>query len=196
MSWTIDETRVRPFLSAADRRDLLTLLRRPGGTGQEPLGDAVATPAPGRAGLAGTGLATPRPATADPVAQAPKWKDLKDGKDFKDHKDNKDNKDWKDLKDWKDRKDSKDFKDTKDSKDFKDFKDGIDGAHPGAAAGRAPDDRPAAGLAPAGPGDAATAGMVTGDEPTRPGVIDEDDIGAVLRASRVNRYLRAAGVVI
>ncbi|EFC83439.1 hypothetical protein [Parafrankia sp. EUN1f] len=184
MPWTIDETRVRPFMSAADRRDLLTMLRRPGDAGHEQDGDALGAAVPGRAGLGAAGHAPGRPVPADPVGQAPKFKDFKDGKDFKD---------------WKDSKDTKDTKDHKDFKDFKDFKDGTDGAHPGAAAGRIAVDR-STGLGPVGSGDAASArtvpGRATDGVPATSAVIDEDDIGAVLRASRVNQYLRAAGVVI
>ncbi|MFH9088787.1 hypothetical protein [Streptomyces sp. NPDC017673] len=73
MTWTIDETRVMPFLKAAHRRDLLAALRRP---------TPVTDPAPAMED------GTPAPATATgdgtPGPHAKSSKDFKDSKDVTD----------------------------------------------------------------------------------------------------------------
>lgn len=122
---------------------------------------------------AGVGTAT------TPGPQAGKWKDYKDGKDSKenkDYKDGKDSKDWKDSKDGKDTKDYKDYKDGKDSKDHKDF----DYALASVCETRQ--------FTEPGPELSVSVGIEVADA--------EDDVVTVLRNSRVNRYLRRAGLVI
>jgi hypothetical protein len=95
MAWTIEESRVSPFLTAAERRDVTWTLWR---------------------------LQTRRCALheTEATSQTAKrfGKDTKDGKDFKDGKEGKDYKDGKEFKDYKDGKEGKDFKDAKDYKDY------------------------------------------------------------------------------
>ncbi|ANP50932.1 hypothetical protein J2Z21_005133 [Streptomyces griseochromogenes] len=179
MTWTIDESRVRPFLSAAERRDVTALLWN--------------APQPGRAF---SEQEDPDASDAGRPPEARKrfkeFKDIKDGKDHKDGKDGKESKevkeykDVKDTKDGKDRKDTKDTKDSKDSKDFKDGKDSFDGAMapPGAAAVvRHPQEPPAPG----------PTGIPQRIEAPADG---PEQAAAALRASRINRLLRRRGVII
>lgn len=175
MAWSVDESRVRPFLEAAGRRDIAAGLWR--------------RPMPGRA--------FPDISAAHPERERPNarkhfkdWKDSKDSKDWKDSKDVKDSKDYKDSKDWKDGKEDKDSKDWKDGKDGPDFSmtDAGARAYVPALAGGGPgepvDARPSG-----APGMAAAAGTwQTGGE--REEIID------TLRASRINRFLRRNGLVI
>ncbi|MGH3379375.1 MAG: hypothetical protein ACRDP6_32050 [Actinoallomurus sp.] len=171
MSWTIDESRVKPFLSAAERRDVTALLwgaPRVGLLFPEQESDEAA-------------------AENHPPAGAKRTKDGKDFKDGKDGKEFKEQKDTKDTKDFKDGKDTKDSKDSKDSKDFKDGKDSFDGA-------MAPSDavmfvRPDE-SAPSRPSDLPRWDRVES------GTIEPDEAYAVLRGSRINRLLRRRGVVI
>ncbi|WP_204358586.1 hypothetical protein [Streptosporangium sp. 'caverna'] len=100
MAWVVDESRVMPFLTTSDRRDVVTRLLM-----QPMVSRVFDEESPGR--------------------QSPTSSPYK-GKDFKDGKDSKENKDYKDGKDGKDNKDFKDFKDSKDGKDFKDGKDSKD----------------------------------------------------------------------
>jgi hypothetical protein len=111
MTWTIDEARIQPFLTAAERRDVLARLARPG-----------------RHASSGLALST---ALQDPAVGS--YKEGKESKDYKDKegkesKDYKDNKDGKDFKDGKEIKDNKDNKDNKDSTDFSPMPSGQ--AHP------------------------------------------------------------------
>ncbi|WP_089211329.1 hypothetical protein [Streptosporangium subroseum] len=99
MAWVVDESRVMPFLTTSDRRDVVTRLLM-----QPMVSRVFDEESPGRS------------PTSSPYK----------GKDFKDGKDSKENKDYKDGKDGKDSKDFKDFKDSKDGKDFKDGKDSKD----------------------------------------------------------------------
>lgn len=208
MTWTVDESRVRPFLSAAERRDVTGMLR--------------GAPQRGRT-FSETEEADAGPVPAGPEARK-RWKDSKDFKDFKDikdgkdgkdgkeskdvkdgketkeskdvkdNKDNKDGKDSKDTKDYKDSKDSKDTKDGKDGKDGKDFKDGFDGAMtlPGPDVFVNPAAESAAG-AGSGPADA---GMGQAAPALAGRLTEEQEIAAELRNSRINRLLRRRGVVI
>ncbi|MGW1752394.1 hypothetical protein ACWCRD_43735 [Streptomyces sp. NPDC002092] len=177
MTWSIDESRVRPFLTAAERHDLPALLWN--------------APQPGRA-FSGQ-EDTDAPDAGRPPEAHKRFKDFKDGKDHKDGKDGKEAKEMKERKDVKDTKDGKDRKDTKDNKDGKDFKDGKDSfdgamAPPGpAAVVRQPQEPPAPG--PAGTAQPfAAAAELAGDGP--------QEAAAALRASRINRLLRRRGVVI
>lgn len=177
MTWTIDESRVRPFLTAAERHDVPALLWN--------------APQPGRA-FSGQQDTEPADAGRPPEARK-RFKDFKDGKDHKDGKDGKEVKEMKEMKDVKDTKDGKDRKDTKDNKDGKDFKDGKDSfdgamAPPGPAAVVRQLQEPSA-LGPAGmPQRFAAAAELPGDGP--------EQAAAALRASRINRLLRRRGVVI
>ncbi|MFE1556255.1 hypothetical protein ACFW6V_14920 [Streptomyces sp. NPDC058734] len=112
MTWTVDESRVRPFLSAAERRDVTGML-----TGAPQRGRTFSDPAEAEAEAEADADAAPHEARK-------RWKDGKEHKDLKDGKDTKETKDYKDYKDTKDAKDTKDYKDTKDTKDGKDGKDG------------------------------------------------------------------------
>ncbi|MFD4599631.1 hypothetical protein ACFWPQ_16560 [Streptomyces sp. NPDC058464] len=183
MTWTIDESRIRPFLAAAERRDVTALLWN--------------TPQPGRifSGQEDVGM----PAEGVPPTARKRTKDFKDFKDGKDGKDGKegkevkefkDTKDTKDFKDTKDTKDTKDYKDSKDSKDSKDGKDSFDGAMapPGPAAfAPQPQEPPAPG----------SAGMAQGGETPAGSLADgPGEAAEALRGSRVNRLLRRRGVVI
>ena len=179
MTWTIDESRVRPFLSAAERRDVTALLWN--------------APQPGR-------VFSDEEDTDRPSPEARKrtkdFKDFKDGKDGKDGKEGKevkefkDTKDTKDTKDFKDGKDTKDSKDSKDGKDFKDGKDSFDGAMapPGPAAFVWQPHQP--------PGTGPTGTPQMFEAPADAPADGPDQAAAALRASRVNRLLRRRGVVI
>ncbi|SOD89700.1 hypothetical protein [Streptomyces sp. Ag109_G2-15] len=176
MTWTIDESRVRPFLTAAERHDVPALLWN--------------APQPGRSfsGQEDTEV----PDAGRPPQARKRFKDYKDGKDHKDGKDGKEVKEMKEMKDVKDTKDGKDRKDTKDNKDTKDFKDGKDSfdgamAPPGpAAVVRQPQEPPTVGSG--GMQRFAAAAELPGDGP--------EEAAAALRASRINRLLRRRGVVI
>ncbi|MFF4551315.1 hypothetical protein [Streptomyces sp. NPDC001435] len=184
MTWTVDESRVRPFLTAAERHDVPALLWN--------------TPQPGRAFSEQEDTGVPgehRPPEAKRFKDFKDGKDRKDGKDGKEAKEMKEVKDVKDTKDGKDRKDTKDTKDSKDHKDSKDFKDGKDSfdgamAPPGpAAVVRQPHEPPTGETGDDGTAQrfAAPAGSVA-DGP--------EEAAAALRGSRINRLLRRRGVVI
>jgi hypothetical protein len=169
MAWTIEESRVSPFLTAAERRDVTWTLWR---------------------------LQTRRCALheTEATSQTAKrfGKDTKDGKDFKDGKEGKDYKDAKDAKDGKDGKDYKDGKegkDYKDGKEFKDYKDGKEGKDFKDAKDYKDYERSAE-LPNSLP---RMVRAVTGIAPAsdQPG-----DILAILRASRATRFLRERGLVI
>lgn len=183
MTWTIDESRVRPFLTAAERHDVPALLW-----------NALQ---PGRAFPGQQDTEVPDAGRPPEARKRFKdFKDFKDGKDGKEHKDGKDGKEvkemkeMKDVKDTKDGKDRKDTKDNKDGKDFKDGKDSFDGAMapPGPAAvvrqQREPSPPGPAGM----PQRYAAAAELPDDGP--------EQAAAALRASRINRLLRRRGVVI
>ncbi len=168
MSWTIDESRVRPFLSAAERRDVTALLW----------------------GAPRVGLLFPEQESDEaaaenrPPAGGKRTKEFKDGKDGKEAKEFKERKDTKDVKDGKDRKDTKDFKDGKDTKDGKDSFDGAMAPSDAVMFVR-PDES-----APPRP-----SYLPRGDR-AESGTIEPDEAYAVLRGSRINRLLRRRGVVI
>ncbi|MFF9621214.1 hypothetical protein [Streptomyces griseosporeus] len=206
MTWTVDETRVRPFLSAAERRDVVGTLwgspqsgrafPAPGGTGT----DAGDTAPEGRKRWKDRkdtkdgkdGKEGKETKDGKDTKDGKETKDTKDYKDTKDSKDGKDGKDGKETKDYKDYKDGKDSKDTKDGKDGKDFKDGFDGAMtpPGVTAfvRQSADPAESAGAVPLGMAQQGNALV----EP----LTDEEEIAAELRASRISRLLRRRGVVI
>ncbi|MFG2375602.1 hypothetical protein ACGFY9_29535 [Streptomyces sp. NPDC048504] len=178
MTWTIDGSRVRPFLSAAERRDVTAMLWNapPGRIFSEPE-DGDVPPADGRPPTAGKRMK--------------EFKDFKDGKDGKDGKEGKEVKEFKDTKDTKDFKDTKDTKDSKDSKDSKDFKDGKDSDGAMAAFGPAAFVRQ-----PAEPRDPGSAGTDEGFEAPAESPAGGQDDAETLRGSRINRLLRRRGVVI
>jgi hypothetical protein len=101
MAWVIDESRVMPFLTTSDRRDVITRLL------MQPMVSRV--------------FDEKTAERQSPTSSPYKGKDGKDSKENKDYKDGKDGKDRKDSKDFKDSKDGKDFKDGKDSKDRSDW---------------------------------------------------------------------------
>lgn len=82
MAWTIDESRVSPFLTAAERRDVTWTLWR---------------------------LQTRQRALHGTEATTKPFKDGKEGKDTKDGKERKDGKEGKEGKDRKDGKDRRDY---------------------------------------------------------------------------------------
>ncbi|WP_041938797.1 hypothetical protein [Frankia sp. ACN10a] len=216
----MDEARVMPFLTADDRHNVMAVLwsRLQKDTTESPeeTSSELLT-----AGLPGTFARSPSGKFKD----FKDGKDGKDSKDGKEGKDSKEWKDVKDGKDGKDRKDGKEFKDTKDygkdTKDTKDGKDRWDRADPGVGApttrfpndtsGRSPVGSPSVEHPPdryakdGNPQDGhlddsewarASATGRTGHDPGHDPDDVADDVAATLRASRINRYLRLAGVVI
>ncbi len=153
MPLPLDEREYIPFISSAERRDLVADLASAqridvedlnigspplySGNSQEELGplNTVLNDDKGKDTkevdndsvlvAVGTGLRSFRDGEGSVHEEL--YNDAKQHKDHKDHKDGKDFKDGKDGKDGKDIKDGKDGKDFKDGKDGKDFKDGKDG---------------------------------------------------------------------
>jgi hypothetical protein len=217
----MDEARVMPFLTADDRHNVMAVLwsRLQKDTAESPeeTSSELLT-----AELSGTFARSPTGKFKDfkDGKDGKDNKDGKEGKDSKDGKEGKDSKEWKDVKDGKDLKDLKDgkeFKDTKDygkdTKDTKDGKDRWDRADPGVGVPttRFPNDASAG--SPVGPPSAehppdrrakdgnTKDGHLEDSEWARASATgrtgyDPDDVAATLRSSRINRYLRLAGVVI
>ncbi|WP_234536877.1 hypothetical protein [Streptomyces shenzhenensis] len=198
MTWTIDESRVRPFLSAAERRDV---------TGRLWAAPQQGLVFPGAEMTAGERRRRKR---GKDVKESKEGKDSKDGKESKEGKDSKDGKDekeGKDSKDYKDGKDGKDHKDHKDGKDGKDHKDGKDDKD-GKDHKDGKDDKEGSdwAMAPSGPDGFVrqrfepaalpSAGMPQAPADRAHPLTEEEETAAELRSSRVNRLLRGRGVVI